>query len=92
MDLGYRVHLANPTAIKKYEGLMYSGDFADAAYLAHLPRLEMTESPKPRANDGLASTQFDSHTSCEPHGQGLAPTFLWGGERRQGASRAPRTA
>src|SRR5713101_8417551 len=32
MDAGYRVHLANTTAIKKYEGLKYSGDFADAAY------------------------------------------------------------
>ncbi len=39
MDRGYRVHLANPTAIKKYEGLKYSGDFADAAYLAQLLRL-----------------------------------------------------
>ncbi len=33
MDAGYQVHLANPSAIKKYEGLKYSGDFADAAYL-----------------------------------------------------------
>ena len=39
MDAGYRVHLANTTAIKKYEGLKYSGDFADAAYLAQLLRL-----------------------------------------------------
>jgi len=39
MDRGYRVHLAHATAIKKYEGLKYSGDFADAAYLAHLLRL-----------------------------------------------------
>ncbi len=39
MDAGYRVHLAHPSAIKKYEGLKYSGDFADAAYLAHLLRL-----------------------------------------------------
>ena len=39
MDAGYKVHLANPSAIKKYEGLKYSGDFADAAYLAHLLRL-----------------------------------------------------
>ena len=30
MDAGYRVHLAHPSAIKKYEGLKYSGDFADA--------------------------------------------------------------
>src|SRR4030067_1061906 len=39
MDAGYQAHLANPSAIKKYEGLKYSGDFADAAYLAHLLRL-----------------------------------------------------
>src|SRR6202521_5318374 len=39
MDAGYRLHLAHPSAIKKYEGLKYSGDFADAAYLAHLLRL-----------------------------------------------------
>jgi transposase len=26
MDAGYRVHLAHPSAIKKYEGLKYSGD------------------------------------------------------------------
>ena len=29
MDAGYRVHLAHPSAIKKYEGLKYSGDFAE---------------------------------------------------------------
>src|SRR5438046_2001069 len=39
MDGGYRVHLANPSGIRKYEGLKYSGDVADAAYLAHLLRL-----------------------------------------------------
>jgi transposase len=39
MDTGYQVHLAHPAAIKKYEGLKHSGDFADAAYLAHLLRL-----------------------------------------------------
>jgi transposase len=39
MDAGYRVHLAHPSAIKKYEGLKYSGDFADARYLGHLLRL-----------------------------------------------------
>jgi transposase len=39
MEAGYRVHLANTAAIKKYEGLKYSGDAADAAYLAHLLRL-----------------------------------------------------
>src|SRR6202521_2507301 len=39
MDAGYQVHLAHPSAIKKYEGLKYSGDFADAGYLAQLLRL-----------------------------------------------------
>ena len=39
MDAGYRVHLAHPTAIRKYEGLKHSGDVADAAYLAQLLRL-----------------------------------------------------
>jgi transposase len=33
------VHLANPAAIRQYDGLKYSGDFADAAYLAQLLRL-----------------------------------------------------
>jgi transposase len=39
MAAGYIVHLANTTAIKKYDGLKYSGDDADAAYLAKLLRL-----------------------------------------------------
>ena len=39
IDTGYQVHLAHPAAIKKYEGLKHSGDFADAAYLAQLLRL-----------------------------------------------------
>lgn len=32
------MHLANTTAIKKYDGLKHSGDEADARYLAHLLR------------------------------------------------------
>jgi transposase len=36
---GHRVHLAHTVAIKKYDGLKYSGDFADAAQLAQLLRL-----------------------------------------------------
>ncbi len=39
MDEGYRVHLANPSAIKKYEGLKHSDDQHDAFWLAHLLRL-----------------------------------------------------
>jgi transposase len=36
MDKGYRVHLANPSAIKQYEGLKHSDDRHDAFWLAHL--------------------------------------------------------
>lgn len=36
---GFTMHLANTTAIKKYEGLKHSGDETDARYLAHLLRL-----------------------------------------------------
>jgi transposase len=36
---GYLVHLSHPSAIKQYEGLKYSGDFADAAHLGQLLRL-----------------------------------------------------
>lgn len=38
-EAGFRVHLANTVAIKKYEGLKHSGDETDARYLAHLLRL-----------------------------------------------------
>jgi transposase len=36
---GFTVHLANTTAIKKYDGLKHSGDEADARHLAYLLRL-----------------------------------------------------
>ena len=36
---GFKVHLANTTAIKKYAGLKHSGDETDARHLAHLLRL-----------------------------------------------------
>jgi len=39
MEEGYGVHLANPSAIKKYEGLKHSDDQHDAFWLAHLFRL-----------------------------------------------------
>jgi transposase len=38
---GYRVHLANTTAIKQYDGLKHRGDESDARHLAHLLRLEL---------------------------------------------------
>ncbi|MGF6979967.1 transposase [Paraburkholderia sp. JPY465] len=39
MSDGYRVHPANPAAIRQYDGLKYSGDFTDAIHLAQLLRL-----------------------------------------------------
>lgn len=39
MDNGYGVHLANPSAIKQYEGLKHSDDEREAFHLAHLLKL-----------------------------------------------------
>ena len=39
MDHDYSVHLANPSAVKKYEGLKHSDDNHDAFWLSHLLRL-----------------------------------------------------
>lgn len=39
MDKGYTLHLANPAAIKQYDGLKFSDDKSDARWLAHLLRL-----------------------------------------------------
>ncbi len=39
IDHGYRLHLANPSAIKQYEGLKHSDDITDAFHLANLLRL-----------------------------------------------------
>jgi transposase len=36
---GYKVHLANPSAIKQYEGLKHTDDKWDSFWLAHLLRL-----------------------------------------------------
>ena len=41
MDAGYRVHLANPSQIKKYEGYKYTDDRHDAFWLAQLLQLEI---------------------------------------------------
>lgn len=38
-DNGYRVHLANPSAMKQYEGLKHSDDARDAFHLAQLLKL-----------------------------------------------------
>jgi transposase len=41
MDEGYKVHLANPAAIKQYEGLKHTDDPWDTFWLAHLLRLNI---------------------------------------------------
>lgn len=39
MEEGYQMHLANPSAIKQYEGLKHADDVTDAFHLANLLRL-----------------------------------------------------
>jgi len=39
MDAGFKVHLANPAAIKQYEGLKFTDDNSDATWLAEMLRL-----------------------------------------------------
>ncbi len=38
---GYEVRLVNTAAVVVYDGLKYSGDFADARHLAHLLRIDL---------------------------------------------------
>jgi len=40
-DHGYKVHLANPSAIKQYEGLKHTDDKWDSFWLAHIFRLNI---------------------------------------------------
>ncbi|MFC1817012.1 transposase [Thermodesulfobacteriota bacterium] len=40
-DNGYQVHLANPSAIKQYEGLKHTDDKWDSFWLAHMHRLNI---------------------------------------------------
>ena len=40
-DCGYKVHLANPSAIKQYEGLKHTDDEWDSFWLAHMRRLNI---------------------------------------------------
>ena len=41
MDEGYKLHLANPSAIKKYEELKHANDKDDAFWLAEMLRLHI---------------------------------------------------
>ena len=40
-ECGYKVHLANPSAIKQYEGLKHTDDKWDSFWLAHMKRLDI---------------------------------------------------
>jgi transposase len=40
-EQGYKVHLANPSAIKQYEGLKHTDDKWDSFWLAHMLRLNI---------------------------------------------------
>lgn len=40
-EYGYKVHLANPSAIKQYEGLKHTDDKWDSFWLAHMKRLDI---------------------------------------------------
>jgi transposase len=39
IEAGYRVHLANPAAMRQYAGLKFADDRSDARWLAHMLRL-----------------------------------------------------
>jgi transposase len=69
---GYKVHLANTSAIKKYEGLKHSGDETDARYLAHLLRLGILPTgtilaPEERATRDLARKRMQLVRSRTTH-------------------------
>ena len=69
---GFKVHLANTTAIKKYEGLKHSGDETDARYLAHLLRLGILPAgtilaPEQRAIRDLARKRMQLVRSRTTH-------------------------
>jgi transposase len=40
-EQGYKLHLANPSAIKQYEGLKHTDDKWDSFWLAHMKRLDI---------------------------------------------------
>jgi transposase len=69
---GFVVHLANTTAIKKYDGLKHSGDETDARYLAHLLRLGILPTgtilpPQQRAVRDLARKRMQLVRSRTSH-------------------------
>jgi len=55
MEQGYRLHLANTTAIQQYSGMKCTNDFTDAKWLAELLRLKLLPEGYiyPKAERGL---------------------------------------
>lgn len=72
MAEGFKVHLVNTLAIKKYDGLKHSGDQIDARYLAHLLRLGILPTgtilpPEQRAIRDLARKRMQLVRSRTTH-------------------------
>ncbi len=92
-EAGYRVHLANPAAIKRYEGLKHSDDADDAAYLAQLLRLGLLPTgyicpPEKRAVRDLARKRMQLVRSRTAHVLALENLFA----RQTGAGITNRVA
>ena len=72
IEEGYTIHLANPSAIRQYEGLKHSDDVTDAFHLANLLRLGILRTgyiyPKEErpVRDLLAETAAISTTTHAP--------------------------
>ena len=82
---GYRVYLANTSAIKQYEGLKHSDDDSDAMHLAHLLRLGIVPTGYicPREERALRDLARQAPAvEPQPHGAHSA-----GGEHRGAANR-----
>lgn len=62
---GFNVHLANTTAIRKYDGLKHGDDQSDTRYLAHLLRLGIlpTGSILPREHRALRDLARGAHAT-----------------------------
>ncbi len=88
---GYQVHLANTAAMKRYEGLKYSDDGTDAAYLAHLLRLGILPTghicpAKERGLRDMSRKRLQLVRSCTQHILAVESTIA----RHTGASISSR--
>ena len=90
MDMGYRVHLAHPAAIKKYEGLKHSGNFADAVYLAQLLRLGLLAEGYiyPRESGRRAGARTNGRRARPPRVLDFSRCNAWRGPDAVSASRS----